>query len=54
MKKIIVFIITQIIKHIMAITYKVSKTTNPNGIEGVNYYSGKAVKTGEYSFEDLA
>ena len=38
----------------MAITYKVSKCKNPNGIDGVNYYSGKAVKTGEYTFADLA
>lgn len=38
----------------MAITYKVSKCKNPKGIDGVNYYSGKAVKTGEYTFADLA
>lgn len=38
----------------MAITYKVSKCKNPNGIEGVDYYAGRAVKTGEYSFDDLA
>lgn len=38
----------------MSITYKVTKCKNPNGGEGITYYSGKAVKTGEYSFEDLA
>lgn len=38
----------------MAITYKVSKCKNPKGIEGVDYYAGRAVKTGEYSFDDLA
>ena len=36
------------------INYKVSKCKNPNGIEGTDYYSGKAVKTGEYTFDDLA
>lgn len=53
-KQIIYFIITQIIKRIMAINYKVSKCKNPKGVEGQTYYSGKAVKTGEYKFEDLA
>lgn len=38
----------------MAITYAVKKTRNPRGIEDVNYYAGRAVKTGEYSFSDLA
>ena len=36
------------------INYKVSKCKNPKGVEGTTYYSGKAVKTGEYTFEDLA
>ena len=36
------------------ITYKVSKCKNPNGVDGTTYYSGKAVKTGEYTFDDLA
>ena len=36
------------------ITYKVSKCKNPNGVDGTIYYSGKAVKTGEYTFDDLA
>lgn len=38
----------------MAITYAVKKTRNPNGIEGTDYFAGRAVKTGEYSFSDLA
>lgn len=37
----------------MAITYKVSKCTNPKYPE-VDYYKGTAVKTGEYDFADLA
>lgn len=36
------------------ITYAVKKCKNPNGIEGVDYFSGRAIKTGEYSFADLA
>lgn len=36
------------------INYRVSKCKNPNGVDGTNYYSGKAVKTGEYTFDDLA
>ena len=39
---------------IMAITYKVLKCKNPNGIDDVNYYSARAVKTGGYDFDDLA
>ena len=35
------------------ITYKVSKCRNPKYPE-VNYFKGTAVKTGEYTFEDLA
>lgn len=38
----------------MAITYAVKKTRNPNGIEGTDYFAGRAIKTGEYSFSDLA
>ena len=38
----------------MAITYKVLKCKNPNGIDDVNYYSARAVKTGDYDFDDLA
>ena len=36
------------------ITYAVKKTRNPRGDEGTNYYAGRAIKTGEYTFEDLA
>ena len=35
------------------INYAVKKTKNPKGIEGVTYYAGRAIKTGEYKFEDL-
>ena len=38
----------------MAINYKVSVCKNPNGIEGTDYYSCKASKTSDYSFDDLA
>ena len=30
------------------------KTKNPNGIEGTDYFHGRAVKTSDYDFEDLA
>ena len=36
------------------INYRISKVKNPNGTEGTDYYSAKAVKTGEYTFDDLA
>ena len=36
------------------ITYAVKKTRNPRGDEGTNYFAGRAIKTGEYTFEDLA
>lgn len=35
------------------ITYAVKKTKNPNGVEGTDYFAGRAIKTGEYKFEDL-
>jgi hypothetical protein len=38
----------------MAITYRVSKTKNPQGVEGVNYFANKFVKTSDYTFEELA
>ena len=38
----------------MATNYKVSICKNPNGIEGTDYYSCKASKTSDYSFDDLA
>ena len=37
----------------MAITYKVTKCRNPK-YPNDKYYTGRAVKTGDYSFEDLA
>ena len=36
------------------ITYAVKKTRNPRGDEDTNYFAGRAIKTGEYTFEDLA
>ena len=37
------------------ITYAVKKTKNPgkNAVEGTQYFAGRAIKTGEYKFEDL-
>ena len=38
------------------INYRVSKVKNPgkNAVEGTQYYANKTVKSGEYTFEDLA
>ena len=38
----------------MPITYAVKKVKNPNGIEGVDYFHGQAIKTGELTLEKLA
>ena len=38
----------------MAVNYAVMKTKNPNGVEGTDYFHGRAVKTSDYDFEDLA
>ena len=38
----------------MAINYKVSKCKNPKGIEGETYFSCKASKTSDYTFEELS
>ncbi len=38
----------------MPITYAVKKIKNPNGVQGVNYYYGQAIKTGELTMEKLA
>ena len=38
----------------MPITYAVKKVKNPNGIEGVDYFHGQAIKTGELTMEKLA
>lgn len=36
------------------ITYAVKKTRNPKGDESTDYFAGRAIKTGEYTFNDLA
>lgn len=40
----------------MSVNYSVSKCKNPgkNAVEGTTYYSNKAKKTGEYTFDQLA
>ena len=38
----------------MAVNYAVMKTRNPNGVQGTDYFHGRAVKTSDYDFEDLA
>ena len=38
----------------MPITYAVKKVKNPKGIEGVDYFHGQAIKTGELTMEKLA
>ena len=38
----------------MAINYKISRCKNPKGVEGTTYFSCKALKTSDYSFEELA
>ena len=38
----------------MPITYAVKKVSNPNGIEGTEYFHGQAIKTGELTMEKLA
>ena len=38
----------------MSITYAVKKVSNPKGIEGVDYFHGQAIKTGELTMEKLA
>ena len=38
----------------MPINYAVKKVTNPNGIEGTQYFHGQAIKTGELTLEKLA
>ena len=38
----------------MPITYAVKKVKNPNGIEGIDYFHGQAIKTGELTLEKLA
>ena len=40
----------------MAINYKISRCKNPgkNAVEGTTYYSNKAQKTSDYTFDDWA
>ena len=38
----------------MALNYNVAKCKNPNGAEGVDYFSCKARKTSDYTFKELA
>ena len=38
----------------MAINYKISRCKNPKGVEGTNYFSCKASKTSDYTFEELS
>ena len=38
----------------MAVNYAVMKTRNPKGVEGTDYFHGRAVKISDYDFEDLA
>ena len=38
----------------MAITYKVVPCSNPAGAEGTDYAADRAVKTGDYTFKELA
>ena len=37
----------------MAINYKVTKCRNPKGDESLDYFKGTAVKSSDYTFEDL-
>ena len=38
----------------MAINYKISRCKNPKGVEGTTYFSCKASKTSDYTFEELS
>ena len=38
----------------MAVTYKVVSCSNPAGAEGTDYAADRAVKTGDYTFKELA
>ena len=37
----------------MAITYQIKKVKNPNGVQGTEYYAARAVKTSDYTFDEL-
>jgi predicted histone-like DNA-binding protein len=47
-------IISSFLHSTMAITYKVVECVNPSGAIGVDYACDRAVKTGDYSFKELA
>lgn len=40
----------------MSLKYRIAKSKNPgkNAVEGVQYYANKAVKTDDYTFDELA
>ena len=38
----------------MAVTYQVVGCSNPKGAEGVEYATNRTVKTGDYTFKELA
>ena len=35
------------------INYKIVKVKNPKGIEGTDYFAGRAVKTSDYTFKEI-
>ena len=38
----------------MSVNYAVKKCKNPKGVEGVNYYYCRAIKSNDYTFDELA
>ena len=38
----------------MAITYHVQRVKNPKGIEDVEYFAARAIKSSDYTFDELA
>ena len=38
----------------MSVNYAVKKCKNPAGVEGTDYYSCRAIKTNDYTFDELA
>ena len=38
----------------MPITYQVQKVKNPKGIENVEYFAARAIKSSDYTFDELA
>ena len=35
------------------INYRIVKVKNPKGIEGTDYFAGRAVKTSDYTFKEI-